>query len=268
MLAVSTEPMSYLDAEPTLIDDTDSDSPWGRFRERDSRRCLADLREACQGSIPVTIFAPRGRSMIGSIWAIDDVNKILHFKIESNGTHFSEILGSHAPWAVFYLGEVKVQFALLNACMSGHAKLGIMRTDIPIAVYRLIRRRESRLSGVSKPLGTIRIRAVVADEGDAEPGRMPLADISAGGCAFLRQNGEPRLAIGTMLERIEVELFGEVAFGSDAKIMNITADAHDPSLVRVGAAWSRLEVAGLDLLRQWTQRGQCRRDFISLKFDL
>lgn len=254
--------MSFLTTEPAEIDDADASGRWSAFRERNPRTCLADLVAASRGSIPVAILSrDGGAEASGTIWAVDDVNGFLHLQLEDGAP--AEAFVEQPAWAVFYLNEVKVQFALRNSTVHGNQTTRTLRVDLPLSLYRLKRRKTTRVRAAEgRSAVTLSLPPGVA------PARLALMDLSLGGCSFWLPDTAAPPEPGAQLAGVEVALDGTTPFTADLLVVHVCEEKHGVSRHRVGCAWLRLPEDGTETLRMWIIRGQQRRDFVALTLDL
>jgi hypothetical protein len=258
--------MSFLDTQPTALDSSDVAGSWAKFQVQDPRQCLADLREACRTNVPVTIGAPGGPTLSGTLWSVDDVRRQVHFVVQAESALSVEAFDVRRMWAVCYLGDVKLQFPLAGATLEGHPSPNKLSADLPRTLFRLHRRDGYRVRRAGDTLGVLQIGA--AATGTPTGLRVSLADIGKGGCAFWLSGNGPRWRAGDKLQPVEVALPGEPIFRAALDVRHITEQGPAGSMRRVGCAWADLAPEALAALQRAIEPGQRRRGLLSLTFTI
>ena len=130
------------------IDPLDYAGPWARFRVADARKCLAALRELNRGDLPLTLGLAGGPTLAASLWAVDDAQGCLTFKLDPTAAQVLAVAALPQAWAAAYLGDVKLQFALTDLRLSETPGLAgraagttlTLQTRLPRDLYCLPRR--------------------------------------------------------------------------------------------------------------------------------
>jgi c-di-GMP-binding flagellar brake protein YcgR len=260
--------MSFLDTQPSAPDTSDVAGAWARFQVQDPRQLLADLREACSTSVPVTIGAVGGGPTLpATLWSVDDVRAKLSFNVHSEDGEPTEAFDIRRLWAVCYLGDVKLQFPLARATFEGDASSRRLSADLPKTIFRLHRREGHRVRRAGDALGIVQFGTEAV--GSAAPLRVSLADIGIGGCAFwLGVAAGPRWAVGDVLRPVEVSLPGEPIFKAGLSVRHVTNRAPSETLQRVGCAWMDLTPDSKAALMRAIEPGQRRRGLLSMTFTI
>jgi hypothetical protein len=257
--------MSFLDTQPTALDSADVAGAWAKFQVQDPRQLLADLREACRTNVPVTIGAPSGPTLTGTLWSVDDVRRRVHFMVQAESSLSVEAFDVRRMWAVCYLGDVKLQFPLAGAALEGHPSPTQLTADLPKTMFRLHRRDGHRVRRAGDTLGVLQISAAATG---SQSLRVSLADISKGGCAFWLSAHGPRWAAGARLRPVEVALPGEPIFQAALDVRHVTEHMPAGGMRRVGCAWAELSGSGLEAVQRAIEPGQRRRGLLSLTFTI
>jgi len=233
--------LDFLDAEPVGIDTVDQADAWARFRVDDSRSCMALFRQLRVGDRPLSIGAPHSAGVTKALWAVDDVNSRLHFSADALATGVGG--GAHVR----------------------------READLPTHIYRLPRRL-TRLTRLTRRVRRGRHR------GPQMRFRHPLApdqmqslsalDISLADCALCKPATELRLAPGTELLGVEVQLDEQTFTFTAMTVQHVTLRSGDQDAgARVGCSRLRMTACGRKTLQDWLGADGSPRPLMKLTLD-
>jgi len=255
--------MSFLDTQPAPLDACDIGGPWESFRVRDPLKLLGILREISRADRPVTMGAPGGPAITLSLWSVDDMQHRLHFQVAPHMPQAQQVAQHADLWAAAYLDDAKLQWPVLNALLSVDANGQVLIASIPDKLYRLPRRASVRVRRDAKEAPTVRFRHPQSPSTEMA---LKVLDLSASGCALAVPPGALRLCGGMHLAQVEVELDSDNIVFADLAVRHVTAPGKD-GRARAGCEWQGMPMVAKERLQQWIQRGQRRRELISLSFD-
>ncbi len=255
--------MAFVDTQPAPINRGDTAGEWARFRVRNSAKLMAALRELCRNDTPLVVGAPGGKTLQVALWAVDDVNRRLHFRVDTDAQALNELAYESDLWAAAYVDDDKLQFPLMRLNLGVERSRQVLSADIPEQLYRLPRRQAVRVRRNDTDGPKARFAHPAAPEMDVT---LKLLDVSSTGCALLSPAGGPMLALGLALKQVEIELDDDTIVFSDLLVHHITRQSGRDGSSRVGCTWQGMPEAAQLRLREWIEGGRRRRDLMSLSF--
>lgn len=247
----------FLETRPAGLDD-DALAP---FRVDQRIAATALLKQLRDGSTPLVLSAPRGSTLVTTLWSIDSHAGRLHFAAPGHDPQLQALVAGDEAVAVGYLDAIKVQFDLHDLMLVHGRDRLVLQTAWPDAVYRFQRRASYRVRTIERQSPTARLRHPAMPD-------MTLAlrvlDISVGGCALQLPGNVPALEPGTLVHGVQVELDLETRFTASLRIQHASSLPGQPDGLRLGCEWVTLGSEATRTLQRCIDQTQKRRRLLSL----
>lgn len=250
----------FQDTRPAALDPEGGHDAWAEFRVDDAGELLRLLQRLSDGSVPVSLSAPRGASVSSQLWSVDAARCRISFSADADSVQLQRLAQDDEAVAVAYLDHVKLQFDVAELVLVRGAASCALRARLPSVLYRFQRRASYR----------VRLPEQRAPKALLRHPSMPdmrialrIVDLSAGGCALRLPDDIPALQPGTRLAGVLIELDGESAFEATLCLQHVSALPGDGSGQRLGCEFVDLDGAARRALQRYIDRTQQRRRLLA-----
>ncbi|MDC8773806.1 flagellar brake protein [Roseateles albus] len=228
------------------MEQRDSIEP-GNFRVQASSEILSLLRTLQQQNTRISLSAPNGASLSGSINMVDPERGALSFDLASAQEQLQALMSADEVSAVAYLDQIRLQFELIDPVLINAS----LRCQIPSLMYRFQRRQTFR---VQSNLSTPQVRM-------NHPLRPDLAlslrilDLSLGGVALLLPAEVEPFPLGCELASVQVILARDVRFKTSLRLQN-ARPIDDKGNIQLGWTFTQLDAEATLFLQRYIDQTQ------------
>lgn len=222
----------------------------------------AYLQELQRDAAGVLLTDPLGRSLSSRICALNPEADLLGLEIGTDPEGVSQALVAGGEiTAVAYLGAIKLQFELEAAVLVSGEQGTVLRSALPVRLYRFQRRQSFRV----QPSSALFPRVLLPGQGDI-PGRaLRVLDLSIGGLALALPPDFDPLPTGHIATGLTLELDRISALRVDLlphHASPVSGDEHGTR--QLGCAFVELEASVARALQVYVDQTQKRRRLLRL----
>ncbi len=252
----------FQDTRPAALGTDGRVDDWADFRVEDPAERLRLLKQLCDGSVPVTLSAPRGSSVTSQLWSLDAGHDRLSFGVEATDLHMQQLAQSDEAVAVAYLDSVKLQFDLSGMVLVHGANASALRAGIPDVIYRFQRRGSYRVRTFERHAPRARLRHPSMPDMQLS---LRIVDVSVGGCALSLPGDVPALQPGSSLRGVHIELDSDTGFDATLRLQHVSALQGSDAGLRLGCEFLELDGPAQRALQRYIDHTQQRRRLLALR---
>lgn len=234
------------------------------LRVASATEIAAYLQDLQRERANIQLNSPPGHVLVTRICAMNPASDLLGLEIGADPEGISEALvASGEITAVAYLGSIKLQFELEAPVLVSGEMGTVLRSQMPVRLYRFQRRQAFRV----QPPGSLFPRIVLPGQTPDEPGRaLRVLDISIGGVALgLPPDFDP-LPVGHVSEGLALELDRLSSLRVALLPHHISPIVDDPAGTRhLGCAFVDLDAEVSRALQVYVDQTQKRRRLLRLE---
>ncbi len=252
----------FQDTQPAALGPDGGLDDWAQFRVDDCSELLRLLQQLRDGSVPVTLSAPRSAAVDSQLWSVDAAQRQISFSADAGNLHMQRLAQDDEALAVAYLDNVKLQFEVCELVLVRAVTSCALRARLPAVLYRFQRRASYRVRTFDRraPKALLRHPSMP----DMRIG-LRIVDLSAGGCALLLPDDIPALQPGTHLAEVRIELDSDTAFDAALRLQHVSAMHGGGSGQRLGCEFIDLSGQARRVLQRFIDQTQQRRRLLALK---
>lgn len=238
-------------AEPASMPDTPPGSPAepGDFRIAAPGEVLALLRHLQQQQATIELSSAAGLHLSGQLCGVDAEQAALSFDVGVHAPQLPALLEADEVTAVAYLDQIRLQFELEGLLLVNGAEGAVLRSALPLALYRFQRRQTFRVRPNSRTP-----QARLQHPLWPEPQRLRVLDLSIGGLALLLPPELPAPPPGCLLSGAQIELDRETRFGAGLRLQHV--HVNDGGGTQLGLAFAQIEAAATRDLQRYIDQTQ------------
>lgn len=245
-------PLDALGAGPSGLDE---------FRISAPREIVAMLRQLLDGNVTVYLNSVEGSVLHATIWTLDSDRAVLGFSIDPDDTALPALLQAPEIVVVGYLDNVKLQFDMQDLVLVRGPNASVLTGAMPREMFRFQRRAAYRVRPANRSLPTARLRHTDIAEMQLT---LRVLDVSLGGCALLLPHNVPPMALGGVMNQVQIDLDADTRFLVNLRLQHVTSLTADGSGVRLGCEFVRADAGALRALQRFIDLTQKRGRLLSL----
>jgi c-di-GMP-binding flagellar brake protein YcgR len=252
----------FQDTRPAELGPDGSTDRWADFRVTDSTELLRLLKQLRDGSVPVTLSAPRGVAVSSQLWSLDAAQRQISFSADADSVHMQRLAQCDEAVAVAYLDSVKLQFDLDDLVLVHGSHSCALRAQLPTVLYRFQRRASFRVRIFERRAPRAQLRHPSMPEMRLN---LRIVDVSVGGCALVLPDDVPALQPGSRLGGVRIELDGDTSFDATLRLQHVSAMQGGGHGVRLGCEFIELQGQAQRALQRYIDLTQQRRRLLALR---
>ncbi len=254
----------FQDTQPAALGHDGGLDDRAQFRVDDPSELLRLLQQLRDGSMPVTLSAPRSAAVNSQLWSVDAAQRQISFSAGAgaDSLNMQRLAQDDEAVAVAYLDNVKLQFEVCELVLVRAAASCALRARLPALLYRFQRRASYRVRSFDRRAPKAQLRHPSMPDMRIS---LRIVDLSVGGCALLLPDDIPVLQPGTLLAGVRIELDGDTAFDGTLRLQHVSAMHGGGSGQRLGCEFIDLGGQARRVLQRFIDQTQQRRRLLALK---
>jgi c-di-GMP-binding flagellar brake protein YcgR len=241
-------------ADPTILEELRVTSP---------SEIATYLQELLRANASVLLSGPQGHSLAARVCAFSPEADLFGLEVGADPEGVSQALVAGGEiTGVAYLGTIRLQFEFDSAVIVSGDRGAVLRSAVPLRLYRFQRRQAFRV----QPAGTLFPRIVLPGAAPDTPGRtLRVLDISVGGLALALPADFDPLPPGHIANGLTLELDRTTGLRVTLLPHHISPIEGDPQGTRqLGCAFVELDTGAGRALQVYVDQTQKRRRLLRL----
>jgi c-di-GMP-binding flagellar brake protein YcgR len=192
---------------------------------------------------------------------MDTERGTLGFSIDADDLALPALLDAQEIVVVGYLDNVKVQFDMQDLVLVRGSRASVLSGAYPRELFRFQRRSAYRVRPAQRSTPSARLRHTDIAEMQLT---LRVLDVSLGGCALLLPLNVPPMALGGVMNQVQIDLDADTRFLVNLRLQHVTSLSADASGVRLGCEFVRADAGALRSLQRYIDLTQKRGRLLSL----
>lgn len=245
-------PLDALGAAPGGLDE---------FRLSSPREIATLLRQLCDGSIQMNLYASDGSVVNATVWTMDAERGDIGFNVDPADPALHALTESDDCVVVGYLDSVKLQFDVGNLVLVHGARASVLSCNYPREIFRFQRRNAYRVRPLMRAAPVARVRHTDIAEMQLA---LRVLDVSIGGCALFLPEDIPPMQVGGVINQVQIDLDADTRFHVNLRLQHVTSLNNDSRGVRLGCEFVCADSNALRTLQRFIDLTQKRGRLLAI----